>query len=285
MIIDPKIKLKEFDKVCTGDLKKKALTTGFIDLDENILLAKGYLMILTGYPGSGKSEWLDAVLLNMGIIHQWKVMYFSPENHPVEQHMLKIAEKICNKKGEYFTKEDKRKAFDHICQTYTWYDPESPTLSGILNAAMKIKEKKGLDVLVIDPWNAVDHERRERAMLHENLGYSLSKLIKFGRDKDILVVVVAHPTKPMKDKDGNIGMPNLYDISDGAMWRNKADYGVVVHRPDMGKNQMIVSIQKIKQKHMGKLGMVLLDYDFLSGRFKGTKEDNFYLPNEISPPF
>lgn len=285
MIVDPSTRMKLFDKVCTGELKKKALTTGYMDLDDHLLLAKGYLMILTGYPGSGKSEWLDAILLNMSIMHDWKVMYFSPENHPVEQHMLKLAEKICNKKGEYFDKEDKRKSFDMICKNFTWFDPENPTLVSILDSAKSVQNDKGLDVLVIDPWNAVDHERKERAMLHENLGYSLSKILKFGRDRDILTVIVAHPTKPMKDKDGNIGMPNLYDISDGAMWRNKADYGIVVHRPDMGKNQMLVSIQKIKQKHMGKLGMLLFDYDFMSGRFKGVKESDFFLPNEMTAPF
>jgi len=285
VIVDPNDCYERYELACKGQLKKKALSTGFICLDENLLLSKGYLMILTGFPGSGKSEWLDAILLNMSIMYQWKVAYFSPENHPVEQHMLKLAEKFNKKQGVHFSKDEKVTAYNHICGFYHWLDPDHPTLDVMIDAAIAIKNKKGLDVLVVDPWNALDNERKQGAMLHENLGYQLSKLLKFGRDNDILVCVVAHPTKPQKDKDGNIGMPTLYDISDGAMWRNKADFGVVIHRPDMQKNQVLVSIQKIKQKHLGKLGMTYMDYDFASGRFKSPNDSDFFLPNELTPPF
>lgn len=285
MIIDPKTRKKEFVRACKGEIKKKALTTGFLPLDNNILLAKGYLMIVSGFPGSGKSEFVDAVLLNMALLHDWKTLYFSPENHPVEQHMLKLAERICGKPAEQFNDQEKKKAFETICSYCTWYDPDEATVASILKVAKETKANQGLDILVIDPWNAVDHERKQNAMLHENLGYSLTKILKFARDNEVLVIIVPHPGKPTPNKDGNIVMPDLYSISDGAMWRNKADYGVIVHRPDMSKDQMIVSIQKIKQKHMGRLGMILMDYEYATGRFKGVQESDFYLPTDISPPF
>ena len=122
-------------------------------------------------------------------------------------------------------------------------------------------------------------------MVHEYLSEALSKVLGLARTQNLHIAIVAHPKTPQKDKDGNFPVPTLYDISDGAMWRNKADYGVVCHRPDMNKNLLEVYVQKIKQKWMGKLGMVSFDYDFRTGRFKGPDDQDFYLPHEIPPPF
>lgn len=284
MVIRPSQRLKEFDEVCSGEIFKRGLSTGFLDLDEYIKLAKSYLTIVTGFPGSGKSEIVDAILVNMSLMYGWKTLFFSPENHPVEQHMSKLAEKFIGKQSIHFTKEERNNAISFLDSYCTWIYPEHPTLDIIIKSAIEHKTKYGLDVLVIDPWNALDHERGGR-MMHEDLGFRLSQLLKVGRDHDILVIVVAHPKVPQKDKNGCFPMPNLYDISDGAMWRNKADYGIVVHRPDMSKNELLVSIQKIKQKWMGKVGASNLQYDWRSGRFKCTSANGFYLPNEISPPF
>ena len=99
------------------------------------------------------------------------------------------------------------------------------------------------------------------------------------------MAVVAHPVKPQKDKEGNYPPLNLYDISDGAMWRNRCDYGIVIDRPDMSKNAITVKVQKIKQKWFGRLGEIYMDYDFNTGRFKCDKAPDFSLWNEVSPPF
>ncbi len=284
MIIHPEERISQFDKVCNGEIFKQGYSTGFDVLDPHIKLAKSYLAIITGFPGSGKSEWLDAALLNTTLLHNWKIVYYSPENHPVEQHMAKLAEKYIGTQATRFTKSNKEKAIKYLQEHFTWTYPENPTLETILDHTIKIKESKGVDVLVIDPWNALTNDRGG-ALTHEDLGRRLTKTIKFARDNQILVCVVAHPSKPQKDKEGNIGMPNLYDISDGAMWRNKADYGVICHRPDMTKNELIISIQKIKQKWMGTLGMQQLDYDWISGRFKCQHEEIFTLPKDSNLPF
>jgi len=285
MIIHPNERLNQFDKVCNGEIFKQGFSLGFDSLDYHIKFAKSYLAIITGYPGSGKSEWLDAVLLNMSILHKWKVLYYSPENHPVEQHMAKLAEKLIGKAAIKFTNFNKENAIEHLQEYFTWTYPDNPTLESILDNALAVKEEKGVDVVVIDPWNALTNDRGG-ALTHEDLGKRLTKAIKFARDNNILVCVVAHPSKPQKEKDGSFAMPTLYDISDGAMWRNKADYGIICHRPDMGKNELIVSIQKVKQKWQGKLGMATLDYDYISGRFKSQSSEDFTMPNEEPPlPF
>lgn len=284
MIIKPSERKSAFEKMRKGELFKKGLSTGIPSLDEYMKLAKGYLLIATGYPSSGKSEIVDAIVLNMTLNYGWKTLFYSPENHPVEQHMVKIAEKFIGKHIMSFSKEEIDKSMKFMQDHFTWMYPENPELDVLLSLAKTEHDTNGLDCVVIDPWNAVTHKRAS-AMVHEYLSEELSKVIRFARTNNILFCVVAHPKIPQKDKNGDLPVPTLYDISDGAMWRNKAEYGIVIHRPDMSRNGVDMYIQKCKYKWMGKLGVVHLDYNYENGRFKGVEEKEFLLPTEIESPF
>ena len=241
------------------------------------------MAIISGYPGCGKSECLDAILVNMTLLHDWKILYYSPENHPVEQHMSKIAEKFTGKHITDFQQSDFDDSMEYLNKYFTWMYPENPKPETLLNLATEQAESDGLDCLVIDPWNAVSHSHA--GMLHEYLSEALSKIVRFTRDKNVLTAIVAHPTKPLRDKDGGFPVPDLYSISDGAMWRNKADYGIIFHRPDMSKNEIQMYVQKIKQKWMGKLGMVKLDYNWRNGRFKCKDDKDFLIPLDVESAF
>lgn len=285
MLVHPSELQNKFAKLCKIDPTKKGISTGFICLDKFVKLSKGYLMIMSGYPSSGKSEFLDAILLNLSITHQYRTLYFSPENHPVEEHLGKLAEKYIGKRLTKFNKNEIKSSLEYLEEYFSWIDLETPDLDTLIETAKQEKEERGLDVLVLDPWNAVTHARTGKEMIHEYLSNALSKLIQLSRKENILISIVAHPKIPVKDKLGKIHPPTLYDISDGAMWRNKADYGIICHRHDMQKDEMTVMIQKIKQKWMGQVGQVTLDYDWYSGRFKGEYDPEFLTPNEIPPPF
>ena len=39
--------------------------TGWIELDKHYTVMPGLFTVLTGWPGAGKSEWLDALLVNL----------------------------------------------------------------------------------------------------------------------------------------------------------------------------------------------------------------------------
>jgi len=288
MIIKPSERTENFGKLRRGEIKREALTTGFESLDDFMKLSKGYLMVGTGYPSSGKSEFLDAILENMALQYGWKSLYYSPENHPVEEHMVKLSERYIGTRFQRFEQEDQKKSLDFLEEHFAWLYPKEPYLETLLDLAQEHKDKDGLDALVIDPWNAVYHNRGNNTMLHEYLSEALTKVIRFGRDNNVLMCVIAHPKIPQKDRQGNIPVPNLYDISDGAMWRNKSDYGFVVHRPDMDRitgNWVQVYINKVKYKWMGSVGMAEFDYDRDSGRFAERGINKFYMPHETPPPF
>jgi|ERR1019366_8135137 twinkle protein len=284
MIIKPESREKSFRALKSGGLSKKGLSTGFTCLDEHIKLAKGYMAIITGVPSSGKSEFLDAVLMNLTLSHNWRILYYSPENHPVEQHMSKLAEKYIGKHITQFTPKDFDESLEYLGNHFTWMYPDTPQINTLLNIAIEEFDSVPFDCLVIDPWNAVTHSHSNQ-MIHEYLGEALGKIIRFSRDKNILTCIVAHPTKPQVDKNGCYPVPDLYSISDGAMWRNRADFGIVVHRPDMSKNEVEIYVGKTKYKWMGKVGMQKLDYDYSTGRFKCKDDTEFLLNHEIASPF
>lgn len=69
-------------------------------------------------------------------------------------------------------------------------------------------------------------------------------------------------------REGNtVPAPTLYDISGSANWANKADIGLVVHRPDPGSTTTQVYVRKVRFKAVGKIGAVELRYDRATGRY------------------
>lgn len=267
--------------------ENKAYTTGFTALDDGELqfrLAKGRFMIVTGIPGMGKSEIMDAMVMNMAVLHGWKTLFFSPENNPADEHLAALVEKYVGKKIRNCTLPEVDKAMDFIDSNIFWTCPKNKSIDNLLAIAKRTKDKDGLDMMIIDPWNYVE-QNRHGEMVHEHLSNSLNKITTFSREENVLMVVVAHPINMPKDKNGNTQVPDLYSISDGAQWRNKADYGVVVHRGDMSKNRIQFYVGKRKKKWMGNIGMVELDYDVESGRFKAEWEKEFLLPDQPQAPF
>ena len=67
--------------------------TGWPSVDKHYTVAPGQFTVITGWPGAGKSEWLDALLVNLSR-QGWKVALFSPENAPTQMHISKLMEKI-----------------------------------------------------------------------------------------------------------------------------------------------------------------------------------------------
>jgi twinkle protein len=59
----------------------------------------GELTVVTGLSNSGKSEWLDALTVNLAQHHDWRIAVCSLENTPVE-HGRKLMEKYLGKRQQ-----------------------------------------------------------------------------------------------------------------------------------------------------------------------------------------
>ena len=71
----------------------KGSSTGWAPVDKHYTVGLGQWTVVTGVPGSGKSEWLDALLVNLAEKDGWVFAIYSPENYPTEAHLIKLCER------------------------------------------------------------------------------------------------------------------------------------------------------------------------------------------------
>lgn len=288
MITEPKDLMAKLLEIKKTKRTRKGVSTGFDSLDEFILLSKQYLMVVTGMPSSGKSEVMDAIAINTAIMHDWRWLYFSPENFPLEEHLKKFVEKKTGDRLEETPDKEVMEAAQWVNEHFAWITPpeDKTTIAGILEITEnRIQEGYQIDCLVIDPWNELNHSDQAGSRDDQYISRCLTTIRRFHREYDLLTCIVIHPTKMQKDNQGNYPVPTLYDCNGGAMWRNKADFGICVHRQDMNKNEATIHVQKVKFKTMGRQGKVTLDYDYKSGRFKDHLAHTFRLPEKDECPY
>lgn len=246
----------------------RGLSTGWALMDTFYTVKVGEVTIITGIPGMGKSTWMDNISVNMMQNHDWKFLFFSPENWPVERHIQNLLEKILKqpfaKRTEYADRmgiEDALETLDIIGNYMFFVYPKEGYLKvdEILEKAKIAIFRHGVNGIVIDPWNEVDHDYDSMTEA-QYLSKSLSKIRMFAKRNGIHIWVIAHPKNLTKDKDGNYNPPTMYEISGGAHWRNKADNGICIHRQDYNIDETDVIIQKIRFKEVGKTGSVKLKF-------------------------
>lgn len=251
----------------------RGLSTGWDAVDKQWRIQTGQLVVVTGIPGHGKSEWVDALCVNLAQDHSWQTALFSPENYPVRLHLMKLAEKYVGKPynpgpNERMTKAEAARAIDWIQGYFHWIMPQHPSLDEIMAKARALVFTRGIRVLVIDPWNEVEHARPAGMSEVEYVGHGLMQLRRFARTHDVLVIVVAHPKLLEKDSKGRYPVPTPYDISGGAMWRNKADNCLAIYAdPADEKGAVQLHVQKVKFKLFGQIGIVHLSWDRPTGRY------------------
>jgi len=245
----------------------KVYLTGWETLDKLYKAREGELTVITGYSGHGKSEFTDALLVNLAEKHNWKFGVCSLENLPYERHIRKLVEKIIGKpffKGESprITEDELKQAEITLEDKFYFINPEKIDIDTILDIAKSLIFKKGIKGLLIDPFNELEHNRKQGTSETEYIGSFLSKVRRFARMNNICIWIIAHPVKPrMEDRDKP---PTVYDISGSANWANKADNAISVYRHPHD-NLVEIHIQKIRFKEVGKIGMVELIYDNPSG--------------------
>lgn len=266
--IDTSETYNDLVKIMEGDFET-GVSTGWASLDELLTIVKGQLNIVSGYPAHGKSEWVDALMVNLAELHGFKILFSSAENWPIWIHKRKIAEKHLRmniwkiKKNEELA----RKAACFIDKHFSFIKQDETVK---FESILKIAEEKKPDVLVIDPWNEIDAERPNGVTETDYIGRCLKKARLFGRNKNMSVWIVAHPTKTMREKDGAIPVPTLYDIHGSANWFNKADNGIVVFRE---KDYVKIYVQKVKFRYFGKPGDCMFYYDTNGGIYIDSKTE------------
>lgn len=246
------------------------------EIDNLITWEVGRVAIVTGVPGHGKSEVLDFIISKLNFHHGWKVGVFSPENYPLELHCAKLSEKFIGKEfsSKWMTLDEYDQVTGYINNNYWFIVPEENyTLDTILEKAKHLVRRSGIKILVIDPFNRLEH--RYDGNQTDYISLFLDKLSNFAMTNGVLVFLVAHPAK-MQQEGGKVRVPTLYDISGSSNFFNKADYGFTVYRKgtsDGMTNETEIYVQKVKFKHLGRTGKAKFVYNYRNGRFEPGTTD------------
>lgn len=255
----------------------KGESTGWVSVDKHYTVLPGMLTVVTGWPGSGKSEWVDALTMNLAE-RGWRFLMASFENQPTRFHLAKLLEKhvrlpFGNGPTQRMTEDQIADGMEWVNKHYAFLDYETAiSVFDVQEAAMHWQiEGGGKCGLIIDPWNELEHARPSNQTETEYISDTLRKLRRFARATEMHVWIVAHPQKLQRDQSGKLPIPRPDSISGSQHWWNKADYAVTVHRDQMeGSQEVEIHVQKVRWKHTGQVGFVTLKYDRVTGRYNDS---------------
>ena len=234
---------------------KPGFQVGLSNFDSIFSTYTGQFITVTGIPSSGKSDFVDQMVVGYNKNYGWKTAFASPENQPTYLHAHKLMRKTWEgmPSAEDIGGGKWEQVADHCNSNYFHIDMEKYTLESVLRKGAELVKRKGIKCLVIDPFNKVrDVDCKTEDVNRYTMEY-LMKIETFAKKYDVLVFIVAHPTKMYKDKDGKIEEPTMYNIKGGGEWYDASYHGLLVHR-DYEAKTVKVKVLKIKFQNLGENG-------------------------------
>ena len=235
---------------------KPGFQIGLENFDKIFSTYTGQFITVTGIPSSGKSDFVDQMCVGYNNNYQWKTAFASPENQPTYLHAHKLMRKVwmdMPSASDVYS-EKWNKVADHVNDNFFFIDMDKYTLESVLRKGAELVKRKGIKCLVIDPFNKVrDINGNESGDVNVYTLEYLSKIEIFAKKYDVLVIVVAHPTKMYKGTDGKIEEPTMYNIKGGGEWYDASYHGLLVHR-DYEAQTVKVKVLKVKFQNLGENG-------------------------------
>ena len=254
----------------------RGASTGWPNVDDVFTLNPGSLVIVTGTPGSGKSQMIDNILVNAMAQHNWRVAYASFENPP-ELHLAKL---ISLKAGKPFgdgptpriSEEQMLEELGWVNERLTFLTNEGvmPTVESLIERFEAAVRRSGVKACVVDPFNFIKlSQKKDGGVDTESINEMLAQFKTFAMRAEVTFFLIAHPAKPMNA--GQDWVPTGYSISGSAHFYNRADFGLTVQRK---MDQTILHVWKCRFPWQGQLGEATLFYDKATGLFTDTQGES-----------
>ena len=248
--------------------------SSFGSFNHHFSLLEGQLTVITGIPSHGKSTWLEWYVLNLMKDYDFVSSFFSPEHSPISLHLTNFAQKIIGKPffgSGKMLKSEVDTALNWLDNKMYFMHPEgneTPTWKWLIESFTEQIYAHGVKIFVIDAFNKLLLPKGNKL---DEINNVLTKLTSFAQTNDVLIFLVAHPTKMQLKDDGTYREPTLYDVSGSSDFRNQTHNGICVYRTFKDENtDGFTTIRNLKTKFsfQGEIGESCdFGYDVRTGRY------------------
>lgn len=264
--------------------------TGFNSLDERLRLSDdGLFLVTTGVPGHGKTEFWNAysvllaerqdeeMALNSALRPFHTVLLSSEmDNDKIAINLLSshVSKPFYPSKGgaPRLTMAEVNEHFPWVRKHFTflkWEDTrEPPTISWALNTVEAVVRQTGAKLAVIDPWQEFDDEMPPdwRNTTSRWITRVLWKFRGLAMDLRINLVLIAHPKKLTRNKNGKFSVPGGYDIAESQAFSSVPHVGLTINRPNFGASHdddddMDLHCWKMRELTYGRVGNTSMRFD------------------------
>lgn len=265
------------DEICTMDDVpdpgvEQTFKTGLPRLDgHGFRLVRPAFMPVIGPYGSGKSVLLRQLAVNVWRLHGWRTLITSFEEKIKPRFQRDLRRHLIGHGGQW-TDEEIVNADSEIRQAFRFLRRarnQTLDLERLIDRIEYAVKVYGVDVVIIDPVNEIDHQVPRGESRTDYMGRFIMRLKQLADDYSLLMIVAAHPPKDGVEKRlQKNGLLTLNDGADTAHYGNKADIGWCVWRNLDGPTML--HVDKLKDHEtMGKPTLVEM---FLDPRINGFYE-------------
>lgn len=246
------------------------------------------VLTFTGIPSHGKTEFVDACILDLARMYKQCTIICGFEQSP-EEHIIKLMRKMVGTNvtcPSWLNEENMplfHKAYDFTTNFIKHIDTTKlggniNTLLSTVATKIELMRKSGKDVkyVVLDPFNMLSIKGKYSG--HEKIEEILRRITLFSHQMDVLVILIAHPFKMKKnDETGKYEVPDFYSVKGSSAFFEMSYHGLVIYRTGYEpEDPVFVRVLKVKQNNLGAQGEdAYFRYDRNSGRYIPTdKEGN-----------
>ena len=247
------------------------------------------ILTITGIPGHGKTEFVDAMIVDLARMYNESSLIIGFEQTP-EEHLIKLARKMIganitcetwwHEKNEGIFRENYGFITDKI-KHVDIKEVGGKVENILLKSAswVQTERSKGNDpkYVVIDPFNMLSVQGKVSG--HEKAEEILRQLTHFSHQMGVMIILVAHPFKMKKDeKTGEFEIPNFYSVKGSSAFFEMSYHGLTIYRTS---GMVLVKVLKVKQNNLGEReAEVWFSYDRASGRYIPCDEEGLELDGD-----
>lgn len=233
----------------------KPYGTGWSEFDNHFRMLPPQLIVVTGKPNAGKSQWALALVANWARIYGLKgaILQFEDDPDRNRRDLIRYATAwkkpdLGEAKGVVIRDEPEvwvDRMFRSISPNEDLDEANDYDLNWLRATIEEAAIRHGAKWIIIDPWNEIEHLWGRQDTEATYLNRALKQLKRIARRYQIALIVVTHPTKEGANKT-SVEDFTLSDINGGQVWSNKADLGVVVWADDVTKPLRHIKVAKSK---------------------------------------